>query len=171
MSKLGTITGKVWKFGDNINTTDISPNEMFMGTSFKIEDIVFAAIRPNWKSLVKLGDCIVAGKNFGCGSHRAAANDVMKNMGIGCIVADSVARIYYRTAIAIGFPIFACQGVSEIFTEGEQLELDIYRGLVRNLTTGLEVRGRLYPPQLLEILKRGGMMPLLLEKVTEICKR
>ena len=168
MSKLGTIAGKVWKFGDNINTTDISPNEMFMGTSFKIEDIVFAAIRPDWKNQAKSGDCIVAGKNFGCGSHRAAANDVMKNMGIGCIVADSVARIYYRTAIAIGFPIFACPGVSDIFSEGDQIELDIYQGLVRNLSNGQELKGGLYPPPLLEILEGGGMMPLLVEKAGKL---
>ncbi|MBI2857963.1 MAG: 3-isopropylmalate dehydratase [Chloroflexi bacterium] len=163
MSGSGVIRGKVWKFGDNISTTDITPQEMFMGVRHEKKDIVFAAVRPDWKNKVKPGDCIVGGKNFGFGSHRAGANDVMKDLKIGCIVADSIARIYYRTAIAIGFVAFPCVGVSEIFSEGDELELDIRKGLVKNLTTGRSIQGSPYPPQLMAILEKGGMMPLLVE--------
>ncbi len=170
MPKLEIIRGKVWKFGDNISTTDITPGEMFQSVPHTPKDIVFAAIRPDWKSKVKPGDCIVAGENFGFGSHRASANDVMKDLGIGCIVANSIARIYYRTAIAIGFPAFPCPGVSEIFKEGDELELDIHKGLARNLTTGQTVQGRPYPAQLLEILQGGGIMPLLVEKARKLAK-
>ncbi|MFC1918791.1 3-isopropylmalate dehydratase [Chloroflexota bacterium] len=168
MSNIEIIRGKVWKFGDNISTTDINPNEMFGGVRHPPKDIVFAAIRPDWKDKIKPGDCIIAGENFGFGSHRAGANDVMKDLGIGCIVANSIARIYYRTAIAIGFPAFPCPGVSEIFNEGDELELDIHKGLVKNLTTGQSAQGKPYPPQLLEILEGGGMMPLLVEKAQGI---
>jgi len=164
------IRGKVWKFGDNINTTDITPSEMFFGAGKKLEEIVFAAIRPDWKDKVKPGDCIVAGENFGFGSHRASANDIMKSLGIGCLVADSIARIYYRTAIAIGFPAFPCMGVSAIFDEGDELELDINKGLVKNLTNGQSIQGKPYPSQLLEILRGGGIMPLLVEKAQEVKK-
>ncbi len=168
MPKSERIRGKVWKFGDNISTTDICPAEMVAFTSLTAKEIVFAAIRPDWKDKVKPGDCIVAGKNFGFGSHRANANDVMKDLNVGCIVADSIARIYYRTAIAIGFPAFVCPGVSEIFKEGDDLELDIHTGLVKNITTGQSAQGKLYPPQLLEIFEAGGMMPLLVKRARKM---
>ena len=168
MDKPGIIRGRVWKFGDNISTTDIAPDEMFSGSQYTNRQIVFAAIRPDWKDRVKPGDCIVAGKNFGFGSHRAAANDVMKELGIGCVVADSIARIYYRTAAAIGFPAFPCPGVSQMFAEGDELELDIRRGVVKNLTTGRSVTGQPYPPNLLEILEAGGMLPLLVKKARQM---
>ena len=165
-STIGSIRGNVWKFGDNISTTDITPDEMFGGVYRpKPAEIVFAAIRPDWKNKVKPGDCIVAGENFGFGSHRAGANDVMKDLRIGCIVADSIARIFYRTAVAIGFPAIACPGVSKIFNEGDKLELDVQKGLVKNLTTGQSIQGESHPPQLLEILEGGGILPLLIERV------
>jgi 3-isopropylmalate/(R)-2-methylmalate dehydratase small subunit len=168
MKKLDVIRGKVWKFGDNISTTDITPSEMYMGVPHVPKDIVFDAIRPDWKQKVQPGDCLVVGKNFGFGSHRAKANDVMKDLKIGCIVADSIARIYYRTAIAIGFPAFPCPGVSKIFDEGQEIELDIHKGTVRNLTTGQVIQGKPYPPQLLEILAGGGMMPLVVERARNV---
>jgi len=171
MAKLAVIRGKVWKFGNNINTTDITPDELVQGVAHKIEEIVFAAIRPDWKEKVAPGDCIVAGKNFGWGSHRGSANDVMKDMGIGCIVADSIARIYYRTAIAIGFPAFPCPGVSELFNEGDELELDVLKGVVKNLTTGKSLTGRPYPQGLLEILQAGGIMPRLVEREQQISRK
>ena len=168
MSKLVVIRGKVWKFGNNVSTTDITPDEMFKGVPHTRREIVFAAIRPDWKSKVKPGDCIVAGENFGFGSHRASANDVMKDLKIGCIIANSIARVYYRTAIAIGFPALSCPGVSEMFDEGDELALYVHKGLVKNLTTGQSIQGKPYPPQLLEILEAGGMMPLLVERVRKL---
>ena len=165
MSETGIIRGSVWKFGDNISTTDITPMEMFMGVPHAPRDIVFAAIRPDWKDKVEPGDCIVGGKNFGFGSSRSSANDVMKDLKLGCVVADSFARIFYRNSIAIGFPAFSCPGVSKLFSEGDELALDLHTGLVKNLTTGQSMQGKPYPPQLLEILEAGGMMTLLVERV------
>jgi 3-isopropylmalate/(R)-2-methylmalate dehydratase small subunit len=165
MTKTLIIRGRVWKFGDNVSTTDIAPGEMFDITRSVPAEIVFAAMRPDWKNKVKPGDCIVAGKNFGFGSHRASANDVMKDLGIGCIVADSIARIYYRTALAIGFPAFSCPGVSKIFNEGDELSLDVRQGLIKNITTGQSIQGKPYPLQFLEILEAGGIMPLLVKRV------
>ncbi len=164
MAKLGVIRGRVWKFGDNISTTDITPFEMFTGAPHTNRDIVFAAIRPDWKDKVKPGDCIVGGENFGFGSSRTTANDVMKDLKLGCVVADSFARIFYRNSIAIGFPIFPCRGVSKLFSEGDELALDLRSGLVKNLTTGQSIQGEPYPQQLLEILEGGGMMPLLVAR-------
>lgn len=170
MSKLEVIRGKVWKFGNNINTDDISPHHMFFGASFKERDILFAAIRPEWKDQIKPGDCIIAGENFGCGSHRVIANEIMREIGIGCIVADSIARIYYRTAIAIGYPVFSCPGVSKMFSEGDELKLDARTALVTNLTTGKSIQGKPYPSQLFEIIEAGGMAPLLVKKFQSASK-
>jgi 3-isopropylmalate/(R)-2-methylmalate dehydratase small subunit len=165
MAKSTIIRGKVWKFGDNITTTDITPKEMFHGKKYTLKEIAFAGIRPDWSSKVKPGDCIVGGKNFGYGSSRSVANDVMTELEIGCIVADSFARIFYRNAIALGFPAFACSGVSEMFNEGDELELDTQSGTIKNLTTGQSIQGKPYSPQLLEILEAGGLMPLVADKV------
>jgi 3-isopropylmalate/(R)-2-methylmalate dehydratase small subunit len=165
MAKLQVIQGRVWKFGDNITTTDITPKEMFRGKSYALKDIAFAGLRPDWKDKVKPGDCIVGGSNFAYGSSRTSANDVMKELGIGCIVADSFARIFYRNSIAIGFPSFACPGVSAIFGEGDELALDCASGLVRNLTTGRSLQGKPYTQQLVEILENGGLMPLIVDRV------
>ena len=164
MSETGIIRGKVWKFGDNISTTDITPKEMFMAVELPYKEMVFAAIRPDWKDKVKTGDCIVGGENFGFGSSRSSANDVMKDLKLGCVVADSFARIFYRNSIAIGFPIFSCPGVSQLFSEGDEMELDLRRGLVRNLTTGQSIQGKPYPQQLFDIMEAGGMMPLLVAR-------
>jgi len=165
LPKLSVIRGKVWKFGDNISTTDITPGELFMSVSFEPKGIAFAALRPDWKDQVEPGDCIVGGVNFGFGSHRASANDVMKDLGISCIVADSIARVYYRNAIASGFPAFVCPGVNNKFNEGDELELDVYQGLVKNLTTGQSILGKPYPRQWFEILENGGMLPLIVVQV------
>lgn len=155
------IRGKVWKFGSNISTTDITPGEMFMSTAFEPKDIVFAALRPEWRSEVRPGDCIVAGENFGFGSHRAMANEVMKDLGVGCIVADSMARVYYRNAIAAGCVAMVCPGVSSLFNEGDELELNTETGEVKNLSTGKSLQGQAYPKELQDIIECGGMVPAI----------
>jgi 3-isopropylmalate/(R)-2-methylmalate dehydratase small subunit len=165
MRDLKPVRGKTWKFGDNISTTDITPFELYWGKHRTMREIAFEAIRPGWKDEVKPGDCIVGGENFGFGSHRASANEVMVDLGIGCVVADSIARIFYRNAISMGFLAFPCPGVSRIFEEGDNLELDAKRGIVTNLTTGENIQGKPYPDELLNILRAGGLMPLLRERV------
>jgi 3-isopropylmalate/(R)-2-methylmalate dehydratase small subunit len=130
--------------------------------------MAFAALRPGWKDLVKPGDCIVAGDNFGQGSVRALAVDVMKDLRIGCIVANSIARLYFRQAIANGIPAFPCRGVANVFGEGDELEFNIHTGLVKNLSTLQSLQGRMYPPEILTILEAGGMMPLIVAKCREL---
>ena len=164
------ISGRVWKFGDNVSTTDITPGEMFMNTlntTMVPKEIAFAALRPEWRSLVKPGDCIVAGKNFGYGSHRAIANDVMKDLELGCIVADSIARIYYRNSIASGFVAMDCPGVSEMFEEGDRIEVNTLTGEIKNLTTGKSIKANAYPQELMDILENGGMVPAILARFAE----
>jgi 3-isopropylmalate/(R)-2-methylmalate dehydratase small subunit len=164
MKGLDVVRGRVWKFGDNISTTDITPYELYWGVNQSWKEMAFEAIRPGWKDKVKPGDCIVAGVNFGFGSHRASANEVMEELEVGCIVADSIARIFYRNAISMGFPAFPCPGVSEVFNEGDVIELNVREGMVTNITTGENIQGKKYPSQILEILGSGGLMKLIVER-------
>jgi 3-isopropylmalate/(R)-2-methylmalate dehydratase small subunit len=154
------ITGRVWKFGDHINTDYMHPS--------------FASDRP-WEELQKYvlhihkgftqgrqpGDVIVAGKNFGCGSSREGAPRNLKRLGIGCVVAESFGRIFFRNCIANALPVLGCKGVSDLFQEGEQLELDFEKARVKNLTTGKELRGPALPDDLIQIVKMGGILALL----------
>ena len=156
------ITGRILKFGDNINTTIMSPHEIWGDRPTR--EVTMTAIRPNFPEEVKPGDVIVAGTNWGCGSHRDEATRVFIELGVKAIVADSMARIYYRMCLAYGLPAFACMGVSELFKEGDRIELDLSKGEVRNLTTGKRMMGNPMPEFLLTLLEKGGMLPIIVEK-------
>ena len=107
------------------------------------------------------GDVIVAGNNFGCGSSRERAPGNLKQMGIGCVVAESFGRIFFRNCLAIALPVMACKGVSSLFQEGDQMELDFENARVKNLTTGKELTGPVLPADLIQIVKKGGILALL----------
>ena len=162
------IEGRVLKFGDNINTTIMAPHETYGGVEREvikpIKEVTMTALRPNFPKEVRSGDIIVAGTNWGCGSHRDDATRVFIELGVKAIVADSMNDLYYRMCIAYGLPAFTCEGVSKIFRDKDQMELDLTTGEVRNLTTGETVRGRPMPEFLLTLLEKGGLMPLIVEK-------
>ena len=151
------IKGKVWKFGDDISTDYLSPgfvmDEPWEERKKKILHIHDAFAR-SWEP----GDIIVAGQNFGCGSSRESAPGNLKRMGIGCVVAESFARIFFRNSMAIAFPVTICKGVSKAFTEGDILELDFEKSIVRNHTQGKELEGTRLHPGLLQIVKAGGIL-------------
>jgi 3-isopropylmalate/(R)-2-methylmalate dehydratase small subunit len=156
------IVGRVLKFGDNINTTIMAPSETHGNRPTK--EVTMTAIRPSFPNEVKPGDVIVAGTNWGYGSHRESATNVFMELGVKAIVADSVARIYFRTCIALGMPVFSCNGVSKIFKERDNIELDIASGKIKNLTSGQEISGKPMPPFLLDLLEKGGLVPIIVEK-------
>ena len=154
------LKGKVWKFGDDISTDYLSPSfgmdEPWEERKKQILHI-HEAFSKGWKP----GDIIVAGQNFGCGSSRESAPANLKRMGIGCVVAESFARIFLRNCMAIAFPVTICKGVSEIFDEGDHLELDFENSVVKNMTHGKKLRGSPLHPELLKIIKRGGILQSL----------
>jgi 3-isopropylmalate/(R)-2-methylmalate dehydratase small subunit len=158
---MGTIvTGKVWKFGDNISTDYMSP--MFTKQApWEEQKKYILHIHKVFAQRCQPGDVIVAGKNFGCGSSRESAPDNLKRLGIGCVIAESFGRIFYRNCIAIGLPVMAHKGISDIFNEGDLLELDFEQARVKNLTTDNEVKGMPLVPDLINILKNGGILALL----------
>ena len=123
MSGSNILTGRVWKFGDNISTDLIMPS--FGAMSSPNMDPHEAALfcmranRPDWAEKVRPGDIVIAGKNFGCGSSRPAAK-MLKGLGIQLVVAESVARIFFRNSINLGMAILSCPGVHDAFEEGEK---------------------------------------------------
>ena len=164
------LKGRAWVFSDDVDTDLIYHNKYLAETDPKnMPQYAFEYYpgKENFAKEVKPGDFVVAGKNFGFGSHRAMANEVMKDLGVSCIVADSIARIYFRNAIAAGCVAISCPGVSRLFREGDELELNILTGEVRNATTGESLQGQAYPPELLEILENGGMIPAIVSRFSK----
>ncbi len=158
-----TVHGKTWKFEDDINTDYMSPSftkamqwEEAKGHILHIHKGFVAGFEP--------GDVIVAGANFGCGSSRQTAPENLKRLGVGCVVAESFARIFFRNSIAIAFPVLACPGIAEAFEEGDELELNFDRSLVKNLTQATEIQAAPLPPDLLRIVAAGGAQQLLREE-------
>jgi 3-isopropylmalate/(R)-2-methylmalate dehydratase small subunit len=151
---------RVWKVGDNINTDLILPIQAFYLPAAEQPKYVFHANRPGWVDLVKSGDILIGGKNFGMGSSRPAARS-LKNLGIACLVAPSINGLFFRNCVNFAFPAVECPGVDEAFNEGEIAEVDFDTGVVRNVTRGTTLKGRPMPPRLLELVKAGGIYPLL----------
>ena len=151
---------RVWKFGDNINTDLILPVQAFYLMPEEQARYVFQANRPGCVDEVKPGDIIVGGRNFGMGSSRPAARS-LRNLGLGCFVAHSINGLFFRNCINFAFPAIECPGVFEAFNEGEVAEVDFDAATVRNAKSGKTLNAVALPSKLLDLLKAGGIHPLL----------
>lgn len=159
------IRGRVWKFGESIDTNIIAPlHVMRKGEIEEIAVHTMAAVRPEFPAEVRPGDIIVAGGNFGCGSHREEANRVLEHVGIRAIVADSVARIFLRTSINLAYPTLVAPGISSLVEDHDEMEIDYPRGRIRNLRSGRELSLPKYPPSVEQIFAAGGILTLLKER-------
>ena len=158
------VKGRVWKFGDNINTDDIIPARYLNTTDIKeLSSHCFESIRPEFSKNVKEGDIIVAGENFGCGSSREHAPISIKGCGIKCIIAKSFARIFLRNCINIGLSIIELENCDEI-NEMDIIEIDFENGKILNLNNGKIYKFQKYPEFLQEIIKSGGLMEWVRKK-------
>jgi len=154
------VRGRVWKFGDNINTDIIYSGKYLSITDpSQTAQHAFETTYPNFAKETKPGDIIVAGKYFGCGSSREQAAACLKYLGIGCIVAESFARIYYRNAINLGLPIVISPGITKRVEEGHILEVNPSKGSIKNISTGEEIDAIPLPDFILKILASGGLIP------------
>ncbi|MCK4352202.1 GxxExxY protein [candidate division WOR-3 bacterium] len=159
---LSVFKGYAWKFGDDVNTDVIYPGKYLPLTdSQEMKEHAFESVYPDFVKEFKKGDIIVAGEYFGCGSSREQAATCLKVLGVACIIAESFARIYYRNAINQGLPILECPGISKKVKEGDQLEVNLEKGLIKNLSTGESFKANPLPPFILEILRDGGLIPHL----------
>lgn len=157
------ITGKVIKLGDNVDTDVISPARWMREGLDVLRFHTMEAIRPNFYENVSPGDIIVAGGNFGCGSHREPATAIIQKLGIAAIVADSISRIYYRNAIAFGIPAFSVPGISKLIDEGQRLEISMQKDkvLLKNLDTEEVVTASPLPEIMEKVLNAEGIYNLL----------
>ena len=158
------IKGKVWKFGDNVNTDLMAPTFTYNVAWEHIKSEILH-IHPKFTLEFKPGDVIVGGKNWGCGSSREQAPANLKRLGLGCVVAESFGRIFFRNSMALAFPCIACAGVAEAFNEGDELELQLDNSLVRNNTSGKVLKGERISGDMLTLIAKGGIIPALKERL------
>lgn len=162
------ISGKVWKFGADIDTDAIIPAR-YLNTSDPAELArhCMEDADPTFPERVEPGAIIVAGKNFGCGSSREHAPLAIKAAGVSAVVAASFARIFYRNAFNIGLPIFESAEAAERIREGDRIRIDPAEGLIRNLTRDEEYRATAIPAFMEALLQAGGLINYLRQKVRE----
>ncbi|HWP35331.1 MAG TPA: 3-isopropylmalate dehydratase small subunit [Thermodesulfobacteriota bacterium] len=159
------LRGRAHVFGDDIDTDLIIPAR-YLNTSEPAELAKHAmeGADPEFPAKVRRGDFIVAGKNFGCGSSREHAPIAIRAAGVACVIARSYARIFYRNAFNQGLPILESAEAAGAIRPGDELEVDIETGAIRDLTTGQTFQARPIPPFMMEILHDGGLMPHILKK-------
>ncbi len=154
-----SIKGKIWVFGDNVDTDQIIPAERLLAANLDhLNDYIFEKVRPGFAQQVQKGDILVAGKNFGCGSSREHAPLSLREAGFSCIIAESFARIFYRNSMDTGLLLIECKVDAK---EGETAEVDIDAGKVK---VGDKVYSfPEYPPFITGLIKAGGLMNLIRE--------
>jgi 3-isopropylmalate/(R)-2-methylmalate dehydratase small subunit len=156
--------GKAWKFADNLNTDEIIPARYNITIiPQELAKNVFCEIKPEYARTVQPGDVIVGGQNFGCGSSREHAPIAIKGSGAACIIAKSYARIFFRNCINIGLPILECPEAVASITDGDQVEVDLVKGSIRNLTSGETFQALPLPDFVLKIAAAGGIVNFLKE--------
>jgi len=153
------IKGKAHKYGDNIDTDVIIPARYC--TAFTEKELAPHALEDldaDFVKKVRRGDIIVAGRNFGCGSSRENAPIAIKGAGVACVVAKSFARIFYRNAINIGLPILESEQGAEEAENGDEFEIDLARGVMKNVTKSKSYTVPAFPEIIQEIINVGGMV-------------
>jgi 3-isopropylmalate/(R)-2-methylmalate dehydratase small subunit len=154
------LEGKVWMFGDDINTDLIAPTPYVYMAAKEQAKHVFEANRPGWVNEMKAGDVIVAGRNFGMGSSRPAPM-VLNALSLGCVLADSINALFFRNCVSFGLLALECPGVSKLFREGQRVRVSFDDFSIENVETGARLNAVPVPPSLVDMMRRGGMFPLL----------
>lgn len=153
------IHGKAAKFGDNIDTDIILPGKyMVLIDPTELAKHAMEGLYPNFAKRAKEGVIIVAGKNFGCGSSREQAPLALKYAGVGCVLAESFARIFFRNAINVGLPVLEHIGVSSKIEDGDELMIDLKAGMVKSRSKNITLQATRLPDFILEILSDGGLI-------------
>ncbi|MCL6473173.1 MAG: 3-isopropylmalate dehydratase small subunit [Firmicutes bacterium] len=152
------IKGKAFKFGDSISTDHIAPGRLFhLRTNLpELAKHVLEDADPEFASKVQPGDFVVAGKNFGLGSSREHAPTIIKLAGVGAVLAQSFARIFYRNAINVGLPVLICDTTQ--IDQGDELEVDVGKGEIKNITKGIAIQAKSLPAVMIKILNDGGLL-------------
>ena len=153
------LRGNVFKYGDNINTDEIIPARYLNTSNPKIlGKYCMEDIDRDFTKKVRHGDIIVAGRNFGCGSSREHAPIAIKAAGVSCVIAKSYARIFYRNSINTGLPILECSEAADEAEMADKFEVDLDRGIIKNLTKGKTYKSQPFPKFVQGIIRAGGLM-------------
>jgi 3-isopropylmalate dehydratase small subunit len=157
------LRGRVWRFGDDVNTDEIIPARYLNSSDPKeLAAHCMEDADPSFARRVRPGDFIVAGRNFGCGSSREHAPVAIKAAGVSAVVAESFARIFFRNAINVGLPILECPGAAGVHN-GADGELDLAGGVFT--AGGLRLKGAAYPEPMRKLIEAGGLMPYVARKL------
>lgn len=153
------VRGKVFKYGDNVDTDVIIPAR-YLNTSDpkELASHCMEDIDIDFSKKVKEGDIIVANKNFGCGSSREHAPLAIKTSGISCVIASTFARIFFRNSINIGLPIIECDEAANAIENGDELEVDFNTGIIRNITKSENYKGEPFPEFMQKIINSNGLI-------------
>ena len=161
---MAPIRGKAWKFGDGISTDHIAPGRLFHLRSDlpELAKHVLEDAREDFAPSVRPGDFVVGGRNFGQGSSREHAPTIIKLAGVGAVLAKSFARIFFRNCINVGLAPIQCD--TDAIAEGDELEVDLAAGEVRDLTNGKTLPFAPLPPVMRSILDQGGLVAYVRER-------
>lgn len=147
---------RVWCVGDDIDTDLILPIDVLQKSREERTKHMFRANRPGWAEQVRPGDILIAGWNFGMGSGRPTSL-VMKDLGLACVVADSLNGLFFRTCVNFALPALEIKGVRAAFEEGDEAEVDFVAGTITNLRTGQTLSGPPWPKMMLDVWRAGGL--------------
>jgi len=152
-------TGTAHVLPEDVDTDQILPGE-YLGTvpNEELGEYAMSGYDEAFAEELVEGDVVVAGRNFGLGSSREAAPIALRNAGVGAVVAESFARIFYRNAINVGLPIATVEGITDHVSDGDTVRVDVGRGEVENVTTGETFASSSLPPKLLDVLEAGGLV-------------
>ena len=154
--------GKVFKYGDNIDTDIIIPARYLNTPDMKeLAKHCMEPVDEKFYENTKNGGIMVGGLNFGCGSSREHAPAAIKECGVSCVIAKTFARIFYRNAINIGLAIMECPEAAEEIAAGDEVSVDTETGIIRDETTGKEYRAEPFPEFIDNIIKKGGLLSSL----------
>lgn len=157
------VRGKAFVFGDRIDTDVLAPGPYMREPMSVLASHCLEAVDPAFASEVRRGDIVVGGESFGIGSSREQAVQALAELGVGAIVARSFARIFYRNALNLGVPALVCTTLEA--SRGDELEVRPLEGRIINHSTGVEFSCEKIPPELMEIVAGGGLMPWLQRKL------
>lgn len=158
------LTGKVWRYGDNVDTDVIIPARYLVTSEPReLAKHCMEDIDASFAGKVAAGDILVAGRNFGCGSSREHAPLAIKGCGVPCVIAESFARIFYRNAINIGLPMLEIGTQVKEIHAGDELEIDLAAGQIHNVTTGDTFQAEPLPEFIQKIVTAGGLIEYLKE--------
>ena len=153
------VKGTVHKYGDNIDTDVIIPaRHLHTQDHAELASHCMEDIDASFIKMVKQGDIMVGGWNFGCGSSREHAPIALKAAGISCVVAKTFARIFFRNSINIGLPILECEAAADDIANGDTIEVDFDTGVIHNITNGNSYKTQPFPDFIKNIIAKGGLM-------------